>query len=106
MKKFAIFISWTVVFLGQNVFSSTCIQDKNKIKMVGLDSRQSTIYASVAESNNACGCRSFRFSEENTGGNNKMALSILLTAKATGKLVRVDLLDESNCNSAFRVYLY
>jgi len=93
-----------VVLSTANVFAaSACVQADNKVGLVGLDNSNSTVYVSTPVSNNGCNCTNFRFSKVNT--DTSMALSLLLSAKISGKSVRIDLLDETNCNSAYRVYL-
>jgi len=84
-------------------FAETCTQNNNTLNgLVGLDG-SSTIYASISSSSNECSCTSVRFSE--TNADTKIALSILLAAKMANKKVRIDLLDKTNCNTGYRVFV-
>ena len=81
-----------------------CTQNNNELNgLVGLDSEIGSVYAATTSVSNECSCAAVRFRPEIT--DTKMALSVLLSAKLAGKKVRVDLLDASDCNSAFRVYV-
>lgn len=74
--------------------------------MVGLDSGgvDGLVYSGVSTSSTqTCNCTSVRFHPDRT--NTDKALSILLAAKLAGKKVRVDLQEEGNCNTAYRVYM-
>ena len=83
--------------------SAFCTQNNNKIGLVGLDSPDGMVFAAVGGHDNKCGCNAFRFQVKNT--DTKMALSILLAARMSGKRVRIDAIDETDCNSAQRVYV-
>ena len=80
-----------------------CVQLDNKVGLVGLDSVNATVYAAVTDHNDACGCNQIRFLSSNT--DTKMALSILLSAKMSGKSVRIDISDPANCDTGYRVYV-
>ena len=87
-----------------NAFAAMCVQNQNKIHLVGLDSSNGIVFAQVTDHNNGCGCNYFRFAPENT--DTKMALAVLLAAKTSGITVRIDALAAKNCNSGYRVYLH
>lgn len=89
--------------LGINNAFAACVQSNNLINLVGLDDKNGMVYAGVSGHDNACGCNEVRFTPTNT--DTKMVLAILLAAKTSGKLVRIDVLDAKNCNSGYRVYL-
>jgi hypothetical protein len=103
------FITVVMLFsLSSIAMADQCVQNNNKVGFVGLDStdggtRQGNLFVSVSNHNNGCGCSHFRFYSGNT--DTKSALSILLTARTTEKPVRIDLLDSTNCDSAYRVYI-
>jgi len=80
-----------------------CAQFNNTLGLVGLDAIDGTVYARVFNHDNGCGCSDFRFRPSVTRATT--ALSVLLTAKGANRPVRVDLLDRTNCNSAYRVYM-
>ena len=101
LKKYLLIILLSVMFVNYTV--AGCVQNNNKLGLVGLDSSNGTIYAGVFDHDNACACNSFRFLAAKT--DNKMALSVLLSAKMSGRRVRIDILDPADCNSAFRVYI-
>lgn len=105
MKKIAkIMVLSAVAMYSQVSFAEDCVQNNNILSgLVGLDSSVGTIYASVSSSSNECSCTNVRFTEANTDTN--AALSILLAAKMAEKKVRIDLLDKTNCNTAYRVYI-
>jgi hypothetical protein len=90
--------------LPQGVYAAACTQNKNVLDgRVGLDSSNGTVYAVTNSTSNECSCVETRFTQANT--DTQTALSILLSAKISSKKVRIDFLDGSNCNSAYRVYL-
>ncbi len=92
------------LFLSQLTYA-ICVQNNNSLNgLVGLDNSKGMVFATTISSTNECSCRHVRFREQNT--DTKMALSILLSAKVTNQKVRIDLLDEGDCNSAYRVYLH
>lgn len=83
---------------------SACVQNNNKLTgIVGLDGGNGLVYATTTSSSNECSCSNVRFRPENT--DTKMALTVLLSAKMADKMVRIDLLDPNDCNSAFRVFV-
>lgn len=82
--------------------SASCVQTNNSIGLIGLDGRN-IIYSGVSDHSNQCGCTNFRFKEIYT--DHKVALSVLMSAKMSNKKVRIDILDETDCNSAYRVYV-
>lgn len=93
-----------LLFVFSNLTYAACTQTDNKLgSLVGLDSQGGMVYANVSSVSNQCACSSVRFKPNNTDV--KMALSVLLSAKMAEKEVRVDLLDEGDCNSAYRVYV-
>jgi len=96
-------ILFMAIFCNVAVAVTQCVQNNNKVGLVGLDSPLGTVYAGVSEHDNKCGCASFRFTDANT--DKDMALSILLAARMSQKKVRIDLLDSTNCDSAYRVYI-
>lgn len=77
--------------------------------MIGFDydnsstPKETTIYASLLNHSNQCGCTEVRFKEVNT--NIDVVLDILLAAKTNLKKIRVVLLDATDCNSAHKVYI-
>ena len=84
--------------------NAACSQTNNKLtSLVGLDSANGVVYANLTSSLNQCSCSSVRFNPAKT--DTKMALGILLAAKMAEKEVRIDLTDENDCNSAYRVYI-
>lgn len=85
------------------IANALCVQTNNKIGLTGLDNTNGQLYAGVAESSNQCGCQEFRFKENATDLD--AALSLLIAAKLSDKLIRVDISDPNDCNSAIRVYL-
>ena len=99
-----ILISAIILMISQSLYAlNICTQTGNKITLLGRDNNGS-IYSSVTEHNNQCGCSSFRFKEINT--DTQMALSILLSAKLSDNKIRVDLKDENDCNSAYQLYIH
>ena len=85
-------------------FAQSCSQNNNTLSgLAGLDSQGGNIFASVTSDTNECGCKSVRFNRDNT--DTEAALSVLLSAKLANKKVRVDILDRTDCNSAYRVYI-
>ena len=103
IKFFLILITFAM-FGASNAFAKGGVQTKNKLpNLLGLDSASGTVYATVSSTQNQCNCKAVRFTPGRT--NTEMALSILLAAKLSKKTVRVDLLEEGNCTSAYRVYL-
>lgn len=89
---------------SQASLAASCTQNSNNLNgLVGLDSGAGNIYASIISTPNECGCRHVRFAPANT--DTKSALSILLAAKMANKKVRIDLLDKTNCDTAYRVYI-
>jgi hypothetical protein len=81
-----------------------CIQNKNTLhNLVGLDSKAGNLFVSLNSPNKECGCTHARFKAVET--DTKMALSILMVAKMSDRTVRIDFLDDTDCNSAWRVYL-
>ena len=93
-----------VAMYSQVSFAEPCSQNNNTLSgLVGLDSSSGTIYAVISSNTNECSCTTVRFTEGNT--DTKSALSILLAAKMANKLVRIDLLDKTSCNTAYRVYI-
>lgn len=93
-----------VLFFSTNVYAG-CVQNYNELSgLVGLDNPNGTVYADVKSASKECGCTNVRFYP--TGTNTEMALSILMAAKVAGKKVRIDISDEDNCNSAYRVYIH
>ena len=101
----------TIILLitGQITLAATCSQTNNSIGLLGFDysnagdTKVTTIYATLSNHSNQCGCSEVRFKEINTNIN--VVLDILLAAKTNLKRVRVDLLDAADCNSAQKVYL-
>lgn len=96
----------TSLILGLMSFNanSVCVQNNNELTgLVGLDGGNGLVYATTTSVNNECACARVRFRPENT--DTDKALSILLSAKMANMKVRIDLLDENNCDSAFRVYI-
>ena len=60
--------------------------------------------AGSAESANCpLNCTEFRFSDANADLDR--VLGLLLAAKALGQKVRIDNVDETSCNEAFRIYI-
>ena len=99
---------FVVAILGLMLSSGAiaCTQNNNRLTgLVGLDGegKGETIYATTSSSTNECSCGYVRFSSQNS--NTEMALSILLSAKMAAQEVRIDFLQEGNCNSAYRVYV-
>lgn len=103
MKKINLAISLITLYLTGAV-QTQCVQTSNIVTFTGLDSSNGTIYyAALKDDNNNCNCSSVRFKPETT--NTEMALSILLAAKVAKNKVRIDLMDEKSCDTAYRFYL-
>lgn len=83
--------------------AASCVQTGNSVGLTGLDNSNGSVYATITSSSNQCGCSSVRFASANT--DTDKALSILLSAKLSQSLIRVDILDENNCDTGYRVYL-
>ena len=98
------FIFIPLTFISSTVYATGCTQSNNKIGLVGVDHTNGTIYAGVSQHNNGCSCSSVRFTPANA--DEKSVLSVLLAAKLAEKKVRIDLKDNNNCNSAYRVYIH
>ena len=99
---------WTLLLIASVVaqasYAVICAQTNNSlVGLMGLDSQSGSVYAKVASTTNECSCNEIRFVPSNT--DTKMALSILLAAKLADKKVRIDLLNPSDCNTGFRVYV-
>jgi len=92
------------IFISSDLFAVSCVQNNNEVGLTGLDGPAGSIYVGISQSNKECSCNYFRFYSTNTDTNK--ALSILMSAKMSGKKVRIDILDSSNCNTGYRVYLY
>jgi len=89
---------------SQYAHAGTCTQNNNSLTgLVGLDNAGGTIYATTSSTNNECLCSNVRFLPSNT--DTKAVLSILLSAKMADKKVRIDLLAQGDCNSAYRIYI-
>lgn len=102
MKK--LLIATLCSLLLPQVAHAICAQNNNSLNgLVGLDQSNGGLYVSLNSNSNECSCTYARFQNVNT--DTKSALSILLTAKATGNKVRIDFLD-GTCNTAYRVYLH
>jgi hypothetical protein len=96
-----------IVLLIVTLFScsvyASCVQNNNIVTFTGLDSKEGVIYASLSSHDNQCACSSGRFYPQNS--RTEMALSILMAAKLSQNKVRIDLMEQGNCNTAYRVYL-
>jgi len=105
MGKSTKFLSLVVLLMSfSQMIYAACSQNNNELTgLVGLDSSAGSVYAVTTSSSNECSCTAVRFSQVNT--DTKMALSILVAAKMTNKKVRIDILDATDCNSGYRVYL-
>lgn len=82
---------------------AACVQTNNTVGLTGLDNNNGSVYAAVTSPGNQCGCGFVRFTPANT--DTDKALSILLAAKLSNTQVRIDVLDENNCSTGYRVYL-
>lgn len=82
---------------------ANCIQNNNLVTFTGLDSKEGVIYASVSSHDDQCACSYVRFYPQNA--RTEMALSILMAAKLSETRVRIDLMEQGDCNTAYRVYL-
>jgi hypothetical protein len=80
-----------------------CAQSGIRLGLLGLDQPDGTVFAQVTNSDGGCGCTEFRFRPQQT--NTQIALSLLVTAKSAGALVRIDARAPGMCDTAFRVYL-
>ncbi len=99
------YVIGVLLLLSFDTFAAGCTQNNNTLNnYVGVDNKAGNIYASLSNGNKTCSCSHARFKPENT--NVEMALSILVAAKSANKKVRIDFLDENNCNSAYRVYIH
>ncbi len=85
------------------VYAASCVQTDNTVGLTGLDNSNGSIYATITSTANQCSCGFVRFTTANTDAD--AALSVLLAAKLSDTQVRVDILDENNCSSGYRVYL-
>jgi len=81
----------------------SCTQTDNSVGFVGLDNPDGSIYVDVAQHDGKCQCDYIRFYASNT--DTDKVLSILLTARLSNNKVRIDILEEGNCNSGNRVYM-
>ena len=100
---YKILIASSAFLMSQNIYAASCAQTSNVIGLVGLGNPDGKIYAGVSGHNNQCGCDIFRFSAKST--DTKAALSILLSAKMANKKVRIDLSDDTDCDSAIKAYV-
>lgn len=91
------------LFWGTSVLAGVCVQQHNNIGLMGLDNPNGAVYASLLNHDGKCGCNIVRFTTSNT--KTDKALAILLAAKTSKQKVRVDFLNEGDCNSGYRVYL-
>lgn len=104
MKNLYLLILASLLMLPtQQSNAASCVQQSNRLGLVGLDSSNGTVYARVLASDNGCSCIEFRFTPVNTDTNK--ALSILLSAKMADKSVRIDATNSLDCYSAYRVYI-
>ena len=103
MKRFTLLITALVSLTLSASVHAACAQDGNTIGLTGVDSTNGTVYTRIESGPQACGCSQVRFSPTNTDP--KMILSVLLTARALNRTVRVDILNSSDCNSGYRAYL-
>lgn len=86
-----------------NVLGGQCAQNNNELSFLGMVDGQGMLYAQLNSTTNECSCSVVRFKTENT--DTKMVLSILLAARMSSNKVRVDLLDSTDCDSAYKVYI-
>jgi len=93
----------SLFFLSCVAHAGACSQYNNVVGFVGLDNPNGSVYVSVAEHNNACNCSNIRFYDSNT--DTDKALSILLAARFSDQRVRIDIADENDCDSGYRVYI-
>lgn len=103
MRRVMMLVGLLTVAMSTQEAVANCVQNNNKLGLVGLDTSTGGIFAGVSDHDNGCACTAFRFMTANT--DTKMALSVLLAARMSGKKVRIDALDGTNCNSAYRVYI-
>ncbi|MEO0971932.1 MAG: hypothetical protein AAFX85_02470 [Pseudomonadota bacterium] len=82
---------------------AACAQSGNTIGLTGVDNNNGTIYTRVTGGPQACGCTQVRFTPGNS--DTKAILSVLLTARALNRTVRVDIQNSSNCDTGYRAYL-
>lgn len=104
MKYFALLIS---LFFSQFTFSldlETCQINNAKVGFAGLDGPDSRIFSNISgHQTTGCSCSHVRFLPHKA--DTDKVLSLLLAARFSDKTVRIDLLDATNCNSAYRVYI-
>lgn len=90
--------------VAANVYSLHCAQNNNQLTgLLGVIDSTGRLYVEVASVTKECGCDQIRFSSDNA--DTDKALSILLAAKVSSLNVRIDFLDSSDCDSAFKVYM-
>ncbi|WP_185979258.1 hypothetical protein [Thiomicrorhabdus sp.] len=97
--KIAFFLS---LVLANNVYAA-CTQTGNSIGLMGL-AGSGQIYASLSSHDNQCACNQARFYSKNADLD--MVLSILMSAKLSGKKVRIDFLNYGQCSDAFKVFIH
>lgn len=103
MKRLVFLITALLSLTVSAGVHASCVQDGNTIGLTGIDNSGGSVYMRVTGGPQACGCPQVRFSPSNT--DTKMVLSVLLTARALNRTVRVDILNSSDCNSGYRAYL-
>ncbi len=98
------FIGVALFMISVSTMAATCAQHKNTMRaLVGVESVSGNLYAALSSPSKSCGCTYARFSHANV--DTKLILSLLLTAKLSDKTVRIDFLNNGDCNSAYRAYL-
>jgi hypothetical protein len=103
MRIIVLLLLFSMLFA--NSAFALCVQNNNSLDgLLGLDSTGGNVFAAITSTTEECGCTQVRFKTAN--GDTKMALSVLLSAKLSGKTVRIDLVESGDCNSAYRVYLH
>lgn len=96
--------AFALIMLSATGATAACSQYNNTLSgLVGLDSGTGDLFAAVTSGSSECGCNNFRFKTNNV--DTKMVLAVLMSAKSAGKQVRIDVLDQNNCNTAYKVYI-
>ncbi|MEP0176633.1 MAG: hypothetical protein ABJH28_09255 [Paraglaciecola sp.] len=91
------------MFTSAAASSANCSQKNNTVGFMGVDGGDGKIYVAVSDHNGGCDTNSFRFKPDNA--DTDKILSVLLTAKVANMKVRIDVIDSTDQNSAYKVYL-
>lgn len=89
--------------MSQTIYAASCTQRDNSIGVAGVSTINGDLYVQVTDHDNQCGCGVFRFSP--LLADTDKVLSIVLSSKLASQKVRIDLYDETDCDTARQIYI-